>query len=47
MSNTSSASPHGTIKDSALPQTSIKEVDEPDPIDPGQQTILAAEIPAR
>ncbi|CAG8819441.1 14463_t:CDS:2, partial [Racocetra persica] len=41
--NTSSASPHGTIKDSALPQTPIEEVEEPDPIDPGQQTILAVE----
>ncbi|CAG8807065.1 16661_t:CDS:2, partial [Racocetra fulgida] len=35
----SSQSSQGT--DSALPQTPIEEVDEPDPIDPGQQTILA------
>ncbi|CAG8633697.1 4715_t:CDS:2, partial [Scutellospora calospora] len=39
--NTSSASPHGTIKDSVLPQTPIEEIEEPDPIDPRQQTILA------
>ncbi|CAG8709609.1 5276_t:CDS:2, partial [Dentiscutata heterogama] len=39
--NTSSASPHGTIKNSALPRTPIEEVEEPDPIDPRQQTILA------
>ncbi|RIB04177.1 hypothetical protein C2G38_703559 [Gigaspora rosea] len=39
--NTSSASPHGTIRNSALPQTPIEEVEEPDPIDPRQQTILA------